>query len=133
MLVRMVTGGGILSETSLWSNNSPSTSFSSQTVSLSDDINNYSYLKFKFNRSTSDSTNNAEVIYTVDEFKKYTVATNKFNGAVAFFGGSGTSATYARRFWYTTDTSVSFDSMYQIGGTYSDNGAGIPTEIIGMK
>ena len=131
-------GGGSLTPTTLWSNNSPSTNFpssgtSTTQVNLSDDIDNYTYLKFKFNRSTTDTTNQAEVIYTVEEFKKFTANSSKFMGAVAFYSSTGTSNNYSRRFWYVSNTKVAISVMYQIGGTYSDNGAGIPTEIIGLK
>ena len=128
-----MNGGGTASETTLWTNSSPSSSFADQTVTLSDNINNYTHLKIKFNRSTTDTTTKTEVIYTVKEFKKYVVGANSFNGAVAFYASTSTGSAYARRILYMSDTSIRFSTMYQVGGSYSDNGACIPTEIVGIN
>ena len=130
-------GGGSLTPTTLWENSNTSLAFPrtgvSNEVSLSDNINNYTYIKFKFNRSTSDSVNNCEVIYTVDEFKKFTTAASKFSGAVAFISTSGTSPVFARRMYYVSDTTINITNMAQINGTVSDQNAGIPVAIYGLK
>ena len=41
-------GGGTLKETVLWTNGSPTASFAPQDVTLSDDIDNYDFLKIEF-------------------------------------------------------------------------------------
>ena len=131
--MNFASGGGGITETTLWENSTPTSSFAGQTVTLSDNMDNYDFLKFCFNRSTTNTTDKCEIIYSVDEFKKFTAAANHFNGATAFYPTDGTARLYARAYKYISNTQVAFENMYQMSGTVSDNGAGIPTKIIGMK
>ena len=47
-LYRCGGGGGMLEETVLWTNPSPTSDFAAQTVTLSDSISNYDYIKFEY-------------------------------------------------------------------------------------
>lgn len=129
------SGGGGLTPTRLWNNTatiSSSYTFPSQPVTLSDDIDNYEYIKFVFRRSATLS-NTTEVMYSISEFKKYSTAASNFNGAIRCYGTNSTTVTYCRGIIYTNDTTVTFGSCAQVGGTETINSSLIPMEIYGLK
>lgn len=119
-----------MTETVLWTNPSPTSDFTSQTVTLSDDINNYAFIKIQFRRSIGDSTT-ANVIYAIEDLKKY-VGNGSLFGAMSLW--SGTTSSFARRIGYVSDTKISISSLTQIGGnSAAGQSSGAPTQIIGMK
>lgn len=120
-------GGGSATETVLWTNGSPTSSFAAQTVTLSQSMENFKYLKFKAYGSVNNYLE-INIIVAVDEFKH-----SLKSGTVVGFGicgaNSGTSAN--RKVWYSSDTKVEFSSATAGSNTY--NNASIPLEIIGIK
>lgn len=116
-------GGGELKETVLWTNGSPTSTQSSQTVNLSDSISNYEYIKIYWRHSTTDSTVGSSQM-PVSEF-----STSKIRLAGAI-GSSGNSI--ARVVIYSTATSVSFGTAYVIGGS-SSNSSVIITQVVGIS
>lgn len=116
-------------ETVLWTNPSPTADFAAQTVTLSDSIDNYKYLKIKYCFSTSYNTGNclSNYIISVDEFKKapYPEAsgTARLNFSFARMNTSNVAA--YRRFYYASSTTVRFGS--------TDTNALIPLEILGVN
>lgn len=120
-------GGGAMSETVLWTNSSPTSSFSAQAVTLSDDMNNYTYLKVCWRMSTSDSTS-MYILIPVAEFVSYTNDNNPYPAFTARI-----TSIYVRRTYYISDTSMQIISAYQMGGTPINNNYVIPTEIYGVK
>ena len=127
------SGGGGLTPTTLWSNNSPTSNFPASgntiTVTLSDDIDNYEYIKIKARRGTSDATEYA-VIYSVEDFKKLNNATGASAGALAYNYNSSNSV---RIFYYTSNTSVTFELNKAVNATGTARTGAIPLEIIGLK
>ena len=65
-------GGGKYTETSLWTNPSPTSSFSGQTVTLSDSVSNYKYIAIKsgFNSSYYSDSESMTIVVPVDELKR---------------------------------------------------------------
>lgn len=129
--IKCGTNGGTLSETVLWTNSSPTSSFEGQTVTLSDDIDNYTYLKFTFIPTTSNTTDEISIIYSVDDFKKLAN-----NSSDPFFRGISPyafsqSVACERAFFYISNTSVSF--AYGSTGTVTHNEALIPVSVSGLK
>ena len=122
----------VLKETVLWTNPAPTSAFASQTVTLSDDINNYDYLKFILRRYTTDARE-AEVIFSVAKFKEYYTANGNFTGAVRAYYLSSTGSVLDRGIVYNSDTSIKFGDSTQIGGTSVDNATLLPQKIIGVK
>lgn len=114
-------------ETVLWTNSSPTTNFSSQTITLSEDIDNFEYLKIKALGST---TNNLEInIYiSVEDFKK-----GGNSGAVAgpALYGANSGGTARRALYYKTDTTILVDNAE--GGASTFNNIAIPVEISGIN
>ena len=63
------SSGGQYTETSLWTNGAPTSSFASQTITLSDSMEKYSYIKFRYRNSTSNAIE-SNIIVSLFDFKK---------------------------------------------------------------
>lgn len=119
-----------LKATTLWTNNSPTSSFSAQTVTLSQDIDNYAYIGFRYAASTSSSAETNEVIVTPENLKKSIAGNSKARISIGCTNSSGSF--YLRSVAYSSDTSISINNAYR-----ENNNAGtsntlcIPTSIVG--
>lgn len=113
----------------LWTNPSPTASFASQTVNLSDNITNYKMLKFTFRHSNTVS-DEVSVITEINDLKQYGSAVGKNCTA----GVSRTAYGFmSRRLYYVSDTSVSFANAMQINGSNQNNTDCIPIKVTGLK
>ncbi len=119
--------GGTLKETVLWTNPTPTAIFEKQTVTLPDNISNYSYLKIVSRLSTSNSNSGSFLIPT-DEFKAEENNMSGWGSAL-----KDTSIWYQRLFTKDGDTGVLISAGGRRGGTGSYNGYAIPISIIGLK
>ena len=116
-----------MTETTLWTNSSPTSSFASQTVTLSQDMDNFSYLKITVRASTT-SDKRIGVIISVSDFKN--TVTSGQGASLGICGGN--SGTHARRaVAYTSDTQVWFSNAASSGTSY--NNTAIPVSISGLK
>ena len=97
-------------------------------------MDNYSYLKFSYRISTSDTTSN-EVMIPVSSFKKLANAKSSTIGSIAC--QSASNLTLVRPFYYYSTTSVSFgNGMYRANSSSAVstlNSILIPTKISGLK
>ena len=115
-------------ETVLWTNASPTSAFAAQAVTLSDDIDNYDYLKVNYRHSTSNAIVCAALISPSDMKKSmYDLGNNRMEVTL------GSEATYFRRMTYTSDTSINFSTAHKIGATGSSTSYSIPLSVIGCK
>lgn len=115
-------------ETTLWTNASPTSAFAAQVVTLSDDIDNYDYLKVNYRHSTSNAIVCAALISPSDMKKSmYDLGNNRMEVTL------GSEATYFRRMTYASDTSISFSTAYKIGATGSSTSYSIPLSVVGCK
>ena len=131
-------GGGSATwvETVLWANPSPTSDFATQTVTLSDDINNYDYLKVSYkNLTTSAGVNDPySVLISVSDFKTSLSGNSTRHNAFTFGGIYAPSNTNWTRFmFYDTDTTARFGACTQIGGSQSSNSNAVPLQIVGIK
>lgn len=118
-----------LTETTLWTNSSPTSNFAAQSVTLSQSIANYSYIKIKWRGSTSITTESS-IIIEKSELQSATEDANTNN--IGF--GRKASTSYMRRVFYVSGTSLKFDAANGLGGTTgTNNSLAIPTSVIGMK
>jgi hypothetical protein len=115
-------------ETVLWENSAPTSAFSAQTITLSDDITNYDELKVIYRASTSD-TDTKYVKISVDNFLK------PMSGSFKQFGfyGAYNNASWCRVANYDSDTSIRFGDGCGVKGTSTNNSTVIPIKIIGIK
>lgn len=122
-------GGGNLTptETVLWTNNSPNTDPGSQNITLSESLDNFDYIKFKWNAFTNNSTDTGQALDEVAHFK----TTN----AKCRIGMEGTNGTNngVRELTYVDATTITISGGHPIGGTGGFSGVSIPTQIIGIK
>jgi hypothetical protein len=122
-----------LSETTLWTNSNPSSSFAQQTISLNYSIDNYSYIKFyaKLNKDID-----VELITIVPVSYLKTTGNSSNNGFVAIGGRTSTSRGF-RFFYYNNTTSISaLTGFYYEISTGSAGGSAnyaIPTKISGLS
>lgn len=116
---------------SLWSNPSENSSFSAQTVTLSDSIASYEYLEFRYKASTT-SGGMSRVIIPRSEFQASASSTANARYRMGASSSSGTAL--ARSFSYDTNTTVKFGSCYTMAtsSTSTHNTYIIPLEVIGI-
>lgn len=124
------SSGGTLSETTLWTNPSPTSNFAAQTVNLSDNIKNYSYIEVEYKMSKS-STVFSKLLMPVSIFTQNLSTDNPMiwlsRGRNDGTGGMVRCARYA------SDTSVYISTTTGIGAGTTDNQYCIPTYIYGCK
>lgn len=131
-------GGGSATwvETILWANPSPSSDFAAQTVTLSDDINNYDYLKVSYvNYNGSTGTNDPfSVLISVSDFKT-SLSGNSTRHNAFTYGGlyAPSNTTWTRFMFYNTDTTARFGDCTQVGGSKSANSNSVPLQILGIS
>ena len=121
-------GGGKYTETSLWTNPSPTSNFASQSVSLSESMDNFKYIGIKYKRTTA-ATDSITVIILVSEFKLATDGSTNYHIGL---GGNNTN-TYTRRCDYQSNTNIGFANAARIGASGTDNSVIIPLEILGLN
>ena len=123
-------GGAKQTETVLWTNSSPTTSFNAQTVTLSDDIDNYDEIKINYKQSSTNSLS-ASVSIPVSDLKNMTIQASGIFFAIASMNSS--SIGYFRRVGYASDTQIEFTTAYRVNNSGTDATMAIPTSIVGCK
>lgn len=117
-----------MTETVLWTNPNPTTSYSTGTVTVSS-MTEYDFIKIVFRKTTSDST---EIPYIVPLSTFETM----LDEAKASFLGAGykiSTTIVCRPTYYSSSTSVYFSNCKQLGGSDSSRNSMIPYKIIGIK
>lgn len=120
-----------LTETVLWTNPNPDNpnGFNNATITLSQDINNFSEIRFYYKGYYA---NLAEVYITVPVLLvKASVATT--GRPLISLGARGEGASFARVVMYNSDTSIIFTNAAQLNLTNTQNTYAIPTKICGLK
>lgn len=121
-------GGAKYTETSLWTNPSPSATFANTTVTLSDNLSNYDFVKIKW-KSTTSVNQIGEIILPVDNFASQASAPNYYNT----FSLGATTSNYFRPVIYASDTTMTFGNSIMIRTNTTNNNYNIVTEVIGLK
>ena len=121
-------------ETTLWTNPSPTSTFGVTEVTLSSSIDNFDYIKIKFAATTTyqASANCIECIYSKEDVRKTSISTAGMQLAMSVRPTSNTRYN-ARRIIYVSDTKLSFSSALQMSGSTTDNNSCIPLSIVGVK
>lgn len=121
-LFRCGSGAG-LQETVLWTNPNPTTSMSSTTVTLSESVTGFDFIKIESRVSTSDSTTYSVLMPASEWSSDYCFGfVNKIN-----------TNYFVRRFQKVSDTSGKFDDNCQIYNATNNNTHAIPVAIYGVK
>lgn len=130
---RMVSNGYAYSskpqmtETTLWTNSSPTTSFSAQAVTLSQSMANFDYIKIQYAK-TKDKTGEFQpsIIVSYADFlhTKSSEDSGRIKAVLYYYD------TY-RRFYYVSDTSIQFNQA--TSGSTSYPSYNVPIKISGLK
>lgn len=119
-------------ETSLWTNPSPNSEFAPQTVTLSDSISNYKYIKFTYKHDSNNSTSDVSAIYI--ETNDFVMLTeNAQTLAVAICARNSSNAPYNRQITYENGTSIKVHRAQVYNGTTVNNSLALPLEILGIN
>ena len=133
-------GGGGVSFTRLWTNNSPSSSFAAQTVSLGQAASGFDYIRIVWARINTagvtdsnwqSSTDALAYLYDMRNATSLLDATNTMQMGAAVRPGTGY---YARRCWFTSTacTSIEFGATTRWAQSGTNNALLVPVLIDGV-
>lgn len=134
----MVLTKRTLSETKLWENGSPTSSFAGQVVTLNyggitHKMTDYPYVLIKYRASASDS-HEFQIMIPVSVFSSYVYGGGYPEyGVAATLKTSSSASIGAREVYYLTQSSVQFGGNGYLGKSGSANGYNIPIAILGLK
>lgn len=125
-------GGGKYTETSLWTNPSPSSNFSGQTVTLSQGMSNFKYIAIKYKTLKTQTESDAITeILTVEDFNR--CGAGSTSGEPQLRIGGYSSNPMVRLVNKASDTSITFSLAYRINASANSSEIVIPLEILGLN
>lgn len=130
---RANSGGGSPTDTTLWTNSAPTSSYSGGDVTLSQSIENFDLIGIEYLNYTGGSTT-GRIMIDIASFRK--CVSGAANNNVRFTMGtrwSGYSNNYVRMLYYVSDTQASFTDCTRVGASGTGNGFCIPQKIVGIK
>lgn len=121
-----------MTETALWTNNSPTSSFAVQDITLSQNYTNFEYLKIAYRWSTSDSTTRA-IIISKSVLDDIVGTSGELTVGMHLNSSSGNCR--VRPWKITNSNTMHFASSYQTqsGGQTASNSYIIPVNVYGLK
>lgn len=122
-----------MTPTVLWTNSSPTSSFDGQTVTLSDDMDNYDYIAVKYAYSSAENNNASTCIYSVEDFKKGVSASSTKRNMMSLGIININNQPHIRGVYYVTNTSINFGGCYRVNYASTANSNAIPLQIVGLK
>lgn len=120
-------GGGGMTETVLWTNSSPTSSYSTGTPIVSS-MTGYDFIKIVYRKSTSNTTE-ISFIVPLSTFKNMT----NTSGSNYLGAGYRDTNSYCRPTYYSSATVVSFSNCTRLGASGNSNTNLIPYKVIGIK
>lgn len=123
-------------ETVLWTNPSPSSTFAAQNVTLSDNLSNYKYIGINFGYSTSNYStgyHNSTILLSLEDFIKFGYKSGLARCGTSLTVANTNNTIFSRSVLYLNDTSVRFGTCYQVGSSTQENTSAIPLEILGIN
>ena len=122
---------GGMKETVLWTNSSPSSSFASTTITLSESMASYDYIKISYLMWNTSSVENARNILI--PMSDFALTTDSAAGLMNALAVRSSNNRVARVFARASDTQIKFIDAYRINSTTKDNNGCIPYKIYGVK
>lgn len=117
-----------LSETILWTNSSPASSFSGQSVTLSESVDNFKYIAFYVRTSETNDTE-SYVMCDTDELKTYIESGVHPTLDLA---SRVNNQLFTRMAFYVDTTHIKYADAYELTGAPTRNSYVIPTKIVGL-
>ena len=126
--LRKCGGGNSMKEVELWSNPDPTIQMSNPTLSMSENITNYDYVRIYWRISTSNSTESSIIVATGD------VSPDAVNNNTISFNSRAGGYNFGRMlFLGNTPDSILITTAVRRGQTNVDNTMAIPTKICGIN
>jgi hypothetical protein len=127
-------GGGSATETVLWTNGSPTSSFASQTVTLSQTIENFDYIKIVFRKSTTNADEGILILPTKTVKESLNNTASTYRCCIGLCVGNSNS-TYVRTIFVNSGVydAIGIDTATRLNASGTSNITAIPTQIIGLK
>jgi len=129
VMVKGTGGSGSVTQTKIWTNPSPQADYSGTTITLSQSMTDFDYIRVTARRWKADGSVDYETIMPVSLVVTCT-GTNQGRFPLAYYG-EGTM--YARTFEYVSNTSIKFSNASKVGASGNLAGALVPAEVYGMK
>ena len=124
----MYEWGGTLRETVLWTNASPTSQMAETSITLSEDITNFDYIKIYWRLST---TNDLECSILVEPTK---ISHNNVNVNAISITSRSTGSSYGRVIYVGNTNDIIFVTTAAVrGGSSLNNGMAIITKISGLN
>ena len=118
-------------KTVLWENSSPTSDFSAQTITLSDDITNYDMLEVVWLRSKNATDKNTIQFSVADIINNGNASgVAKCRICIGEYDGSLNTA---RLVYYVSNTQLGISVDYRFGASTTYTDSDIPLKIIGIK
>lgn len=121
-----IGGGGGMTETLLWQNDSPATQFGSKTITLSDSMDNYDYIKILY--YVSSSANPSISLYVKPD--EISDSTGENRRTISGYYGN---RVLARFFYRNGDTQIFFSGAQQLNQAYSSSSSIKPMAVYGVN
>jgi hypothetical protein len=121
-----------MSETVLWTNPSPGSSFSVQNVALSQSFRDFKYVKIYSKNSVTSSTSAGIAVEPTDIVNSTVAAYNRLVMLIGAVDSNG-SAIYCRRLVYVNDTTLNIGDAGALNRSAVNNNYSIPIKIVGLK
>lgn len=121
-------------ETTLWTNSSPTSSFAEQTITLSQAFTNFDLIKIEYQASVSKTTKG--YVYVDKTTLQQSLWSDASKPLVSISGRNNSasgSTQYVRRIVYVSTTQLTITTAYQINANNSATNSAIPTKITGIK
>lgn len=126
-------GGGQMTETTLWTNSSTASDFTSQTVTLTDAISNYDYIKFTIKAHKTSSDKSISIIISVSDLAKTSESSYPRLTPGIVGKNTSSSASAVRGINYVSDTQIKIGNNSYLGQSGNANAYVIPLKISGLK
>ena len=120
-------------ETTLWTNNAPTSDFAAQTVLLSDDISNYDYIKINYCYNKNNTNITSNVLCSVSEFVKAVKDGSTNHTIISLTVEGNNNVGYARPVFYVSDTSIAFGLSSTLNGSGTYPAGCMPLSVVGCK
>ena len=134
--IRCETGGGTpsMTETTLWTNSTPSSNFTGKDITLSEDYTTFTYIKIEYKAATTKNT--STYLLVPPSALTMSVFTDPSTPLVSISGrrsSSPSTVQQTRRICHVSNTSLNISDAYQINAASMNNDGAIPLKISGLK
>lgn len=116
----------------LWENPAPTSNFSDQTITLSDNMKNYDEIEVIYRTSTS-LADNLSIKMLMSEFVKTAFETTVGVGRLPALSQPATNQIFTRLIARVSDTSIRITNAFRVNTQSSSSAYCIPLKIIGIK